>query len=139
MLEDIPSVVRRKWLCSSAALQGGRCRAKARRYLPGQSRLNAKKCKTHYTSDKELADEIARLIRELEAQPPSDARNGCTIKSVVRLGKPYWEIIQLATESQTDLIVMGVRGRGALDIAVFGSTTRLVLQLGPCPLLSVPV
>lgn len=88
---------------------------------------------------KELECETARLVRELEAPLPRDARNGCTIKSIVRLGKPYWEIIQLATEFQTDLIVMGVRGRGALDMAVFGSTTQRVLQLGPCPVLSVPI
>jgi nucleotide-binding universal stress UspA family protein len=87
----------------------------------------------------ELQCETARLIRELEAPLPSDARSRCTIKSVVRLGKPYGKIIQLATESQTDLIVMGVRGRGALDVAVFGSTTNRVLQLGPCPVLSVHI
>lgn len=87
----------------------------------------------------ELQSETDRLTRELEAPLPHDARSGCTIKSVVRLGKPYWEIIQLATESQTDLIVLGVRGRGALDVAVFGSTTQRVLQLGPCPVLSVPI
>lgn len=87
----------------------------------------------------ELESETARVIRELEAPLPKDARNGCTIRSIVRLGKPYWEIIQLATESQTDLIVMGVRGRGASDVAVFGSTTHRVLQLGPCPVLSVPI
>ncbi len=88
---------------------------------------------------KELECETTLMVRELEAPLPSGARNGCTIKSIVRLGKPYWEIIQLATESQTDLIVMGVRGRGALDMAVFGSTTQRVLQLGPCPVLSVPI
>jgi len=88
---------------------------------------------------KELESEMARLIRELEAPLPSDARNGCTINSAVRLGKPYSEIIQLATESQADLMAMGVRGRGALDVAVFGSTTNRVLQLGPCPVLSVPI
>lgn len=88
---------------------------------------------------RELQTETDRLIRELEAPLPRDARSGCTIKSVVRLGKPYWEIIQLAIESQTDLVVMGVRGRGALDVAVFGSTTHRVLQIGPCPVLSVPV
>lgn len=87
----------------------------------------------------ELECETARLARELEAPLPSDARNGCTVKSIVRLGKPYWQIIQLATEAQTDLIVMGVRGRGALDMAVFGSTTHRVLQLGSCPVLSVPI
>jgi nucleotide-binding universal stress UspA family protein len=87
--------------------------------------------------DKELQSETARLVREMEAVLPPDARSGCEITSVVRLGKPYWEIIQLATESQTDLIVMGGRGRGALDLAVFGSTTYRVLQLAPCPVLSV--
>jgi nucleotide-binding universal stress UspA family protein len=40
-------------------------------------------------------------------------------------------------ESQPDLIVMGVRGRNALDLAVFGSTTYRVVQLGPSPVLVV--
>ncbi len=87
----------------------------------------------------ELQFETARLVHELEASLPSDARNGCSIKSEVRLGKPYREIIQLATESQGDLIVMGARGRGTIDLAVFGSTTQRVLQLGPCPVLSVHI
>ena len=42
-------------------------------------------------------------------------------------------------ESQTDLIIMGVRGRHALDLAVFGSTTYRVVQLGPCPVLVVHI
>ncbi|HTV56916.1 MAG TPA: universal stress protein [Terriglobia bacterium] len=87
--------------------------------------------------DKELPSETARLVHELEAVLPAGARNGCDIATVVRLGRPYWEIIELSTESQTDLIVMGGRGRGALDLAVFGSTTYRVLQLSPCPVLSV--
>jgi nucleotide-binding universal stress UspA family protein len=87
--------------------------------------------------DKELQAEIARLVRDLESLLPHDARSGCEIKTIARIGKPYWEIIQLATESQTDLVVMGGRGRGALDLAVFGSTTYRVLQLAPCPVLSV--
>src|ERR1700722_7515212 len=59
------------------------------------------------------------------------------IKSAVRLGKPYWEIMQLALEAEIDLVTMGVRGRGALDLAVFGSTTYRVMQLGSCPVLAV--
>jgi len=42
-------------------------------------------------------------------------------------------------ESQTDLIIMGVRGRDALDLALFGSTTYRVVQLGPCPVLVVHI
>ena len=53
------------------------------------------------------------------------------------LGQPYQQILELALESRPDLIVMGVRGRNALDLAVFGSTTYRVVQLGPCPVLVV--
>jgi len=38
---------------------------------------------------------------------------------------------------KTDLVIMAVRGRGALNAAVFGSTTYRVIQLGPCPVLAV--
>jgi nucleotide-binding universal stress UspA family protein len=57
--------------------------------------------------------------------------SGCTRK------KGYQKIIQYATEVQSDVIVMGVRGRGAVDIALFGSTTHRMIQLGPCPVLVV--
>jgi nucleotide-binding universal stress UspA family protein len=87
----------------------------------------------------ELEAATARIIRELEAPVPADARNWCSIKSVVRLGVPYQEIIQLALDSQTDLIVLGVRGRSGLDLAVFGSTTDRVLQLGSSPVLAVHI
>ena len=50
----------------------------------------------------------------------------------------YQQIIQLALEAHVDMVAMGVRGRGALDLAVFGSTTYRVLQLGPCPGFSCP-
>jgi nucleotide-binding universal stress UspA family protein len=35
-----------------------------------------------------------------------------------------------------DLTVRGVRGRGGLDLAVFGSTTYRVMQLGPSPVIA---
>lgn len=83
-----------------------------------------------------MAMEEAR--RRLEALVPEDVRNWCTVKTAVRNdGKPYQEIIQVAVEQQTDLAVLGVRGRSAVDLAVFGSTTHRVLQLGPCPVLAV--
>jgi nucleotide-binding universal stress UspA family protein len=75
--------------------------------------------------------------RKLEELVPEDARNWCTVRTIVRIGKPYGEIIQAAVEQQADVVVLGVRGRGALDLAVFGSTTYRVLQLGPCPVLAV--
>ena len=57
----------------------------------------------------------------------------------VRLGKKaYKEILDLAAERQLDLIITGVRGRNALDLAVFGSNTYRVIQFCPGPVLTVP-
>jgi nucleotide-binding universal stress UspA family protein len=80
---------------------------------------------------------VAKAHRDLEALIPLDARNWCTVKTLVRMGKPYQEIIQVAAEGEADVAVLGVRGRSAADLAVFGSTTHRVLQLGPCPVLAV--
>jgi nucleotide-binding universal stress UspA family protein len=81
---------------------------------------------------------LLRVTRQkLEDLVPKDAGNWCNIKTVVRFGKSYEEIIQHAVEQQVDLAILGVRGRNLLDLAIFGSTTQRVLQLGPCPVLAV--
>ncbi len=82
-------------------------------------------------------DIVSKAQARLEALAPEDARNWCKIKTTVRIGNPYEEAIQVALEGQMDLIILGVRGRNTLDLAVFGSTTHRVLQLGPCPVLAV--
>jgi nucleotide-binding universal stress UspA family protein len=80
---------------------------------------------------------IATATKQLDKLIPSEERNKLKIKTAVRMGKPYQQIIQLAGKAQVDVVVMGVSGRGALDRAVFGSTTYRVIQLGPCPVLAV--
>ena len=82
---------------------------------------------------------IAAARAQLDKLVPPEARQTVRIKTAVRIGKPYQQIIQLVVETQTDMVAMGVRGRGALDLAVFGSTTYRVMQLGPCPVLAVHV
>jgi nucleotide-binding universal stress UspA family protein len=82
---------------------------------------------------------IAAATERLDKLIPPEGRKHVKIKTAVRIGKPYWQIIQLALEAQIDLVTMGVRGRGALDLAVFGSTTYRVIQLGSCPVLAVHV
>ena len=82
---------------------------------------------------------IARATEGLDKLIPSKARKTLKIKTAVRIGKPYEQIIQFSVEGQIDMVAMGVRGRGALDLAVFGSTTYRVMQLGPCPVLAVRV
>lgn len=77
--------------------------------------------------------------KELDKLIPAEKRKTHKIRTAVRIGKPYQRIIEYAKEVSADLITMGVRGAGALDRAVFGSTTYRVIQLGPCPVLAIHV
>ena len=52
-------------------------------------------------------------------------------------GTPYREILRLADDKQSQLIVMGVHGRHAADIWFFGSTTNNVVRQAPCPVLTI--
>src|SRR5690242_10659840 len=85
----------------------------------------------------DLPSKTRQIEQKLRQTIPSRARDLCRVELKVRVGKPYQEIIQLAVEDRTDLIVLGVRGRSTTDLAVFGSTTHRVIQLGPCPVLAV--
>ena len=86
---------------------------------------------------KDTSEQKDRDAASMEQLIPEDARNWASITPLVLSGQPYEQIIEHAAEAQTDLIVMGVRGRNAVDLAVFGSTTHRVIQLGPCPVLVV--
>jgi len=79
----------------------------------------------------------AAATEQLEKLISPEERKALRVKTAVRIGKPYRQIIQLAAELSADIVIMGVHGRGALDLAVFGSTTYRVMQLGPCPVLAV--
>lgn len=68
---------------------------------------------------------------------PEDARDWCEVEQILSWGRPWREILREAEERQSELIVMGVRGRGALDLAVFGSTTQHVVRAARCPVMVI--
>ena len=59
------------------------------------------------------------------------------IESVMTHGKPWREILRIATDRHSDLIVMGVRGRSAVDLLFFGSTAHHVVRAASCPVLTL--
>jgi nucleotide-binding universal stress UspA family protein len=87
----------------------------------------------------DLEEGVADVTKRLEELAPSEAIDWCKIRTAVRIGKPYRQILQVALENETDLVVMGVRGRNAVDLALFGSTCHRVIQLGACPVLAVHI
>lgn len=80
---------------------------------------------------------VAARTQELDKLVSETERKNLNVRSAVRLGKPYEEIVRYANEAQANLIIMTARGGDAVDRAVFGSTTYRVIQLGPCPVLAI--
>lgn len=75
-----------------------------------------------------------RLLREAV---PDEVRQWCRIDERVAVGKPSERILDAAAVEHADVIVMGVRGRGAIDLLAFGSTTNEVIRRAACPVLAV--
>jgi nucleotide-binding universal stress UspA family protein len=68
---------------------------------------------------------------------PEDARTYCSIDTVLALGKPSREILRVALEQESDLIVIGVHGRSTADLFFFGSTAQQVVREAECPVLTL--
>lgn len=66
-----------------------------------------------------------------------EVRTWCEVETAIPYGKPYREILDVAERDAADLIVMGVHGRNALDLMVFGSTTNQVVRRASCPVLTL--
>jgi nucleotide-binding universal stress UspA family protein len=80
----------------------------------------------------------AERMAKLRVLVPADAGEYCTMETVVREGGASRQILRLADERQADLIVVGVHGRNALDLAVFGSSSKEIVTQAHCPVLVVP-
>jgi nucleotide-binding universal stress UspA family protein len=76
-------------------------------------------------------------LARLAALTLHSGRDRCITAPRVVHGKPYVEILRLAAEDVADLIVMGVHGRSAGDVMLFGSTTTQVIRRATCPVLTV--
>jgi nucleotide-binding universal stress UspA family protein len=85
-----------------------------------------------------------RRSREKEAEARLESvvpasRRGTPQGPLLRFthGKAYAEILRAANEMSVDLIVMGVHGRSAVDLAVFGSAANHVVRQARCPVLTL--
>ena len=82
---------------------------------------------------KQREEALRRRLQEAVATAPEF----CSVESLMTYGKPWREVLRIAAERQSDLIVMGVQGRGAADLLFFGSTTQHVVREASCPVLTL--
>ncbi|MFN7914795.1 MAG: universal stress protein [Vicinamibacterales bacterium] len=75
--------------------------------------------------------------RRMLALITDDVKAWCTPVTSVVHGRPYEQILAAAAATSADLIVLGVHGRNALDLMLFGSTTNQVIRRATCPVLTL--
>jgi nucleotide-binding universal stress UspA family protein len=80
---------------------------------------------------------VAASLERLRDLIPASVRTFCTVETLVVEGAAYRQVLQVAAERHSDLIVMGVQGRGAVDLLIFGSNTARVSRAATCPVLVV--
>jgi len=78
------------------------------------------------------ADDRAERLKGLI---PDTART-YTVDTRLAIGKAYREILRVASEHETELIVLGAHGR-ALSELLFGSTANQIVRQARCPVLTI--
>ncbi len=76
-------------------------------------------------------------LEKLKGVVPLEAHDWCEPEEIVLTGRPYQLILRMAEEQEADLIVMGVHGRSAVNLMLFGSTTHHVVRQTRCPVLVI--
>ncbi|MBI3412140.1 MAG: universal stress protein [Planctomycetes bacterium] len=82
--------------------------------------------------DDDHLEDMREQLRTLKA-----AGNDFPVIHRLEEGNPATEILRVARQSDTDLIVMGTHGRRGLKRLLMGSVAEKVLRESPCPVLTV--
>lgn len=89
------------------------------------------------------ADEDARILAALAEKILQDAeflareKGAKRVRTVTLDGEPADALVAQAEKIGADLVVMGRRGLGELGALLLGSVSHKMIQLAPCPVLTV--
>lgn len=78
-----------------------------------------------------------RAKQELEKLAKSDITKDARIKTIIKTGKPFIEVIETAGELDVDLIIIATHGHSGVEHILFGSTAEKVVRKAPCPVLTL--
>jgi nucleotide-binding universal stress UspA family protein len=74
---------------------------------------------------------------QLDALVPVSSRLARPATTRLSNGKAYVQILDVAKDEESDLIVIGVHGRNPFDVMVFGSTANQTVRRAACPVLTL--
>jgi len=84
------------------------------------------------------AEVVARMRAVAERELAALAQEKGEFESMIVEGPPFVEIIKIANDLDSDLIIMGSHGQSGLTELLFGGTTEKVLRGGRRPVLCIP-
>jgi nucleotide-binding universal stress UspA family protein len=65
------------------------------------------------------------------------AAPGCKVRTLLRVGVPYHEVVEAAKAEQADLVLLATHGRGEVHRLLVGSVADRVVRMAPCPVLTL--
>lgn len=80
--------------------------------------------------DEKAKEELNRVAKE-------ELDSETTVHTIVKLGKPYLEILEVAKAEDVDLIIISTHGHTGVEQILFGSTADKVVRKAPCPVLTL--
>lgn len=78
-----------------------------------------------------------RAKEELGKLAKNEIPVGVEVKTILKNGKPFLEIIDTAAEENIDLIIIATHGHSGMEHILFGSTAEKVVRKAPCPVLTL--
>lgn len=82
----------------------------------------------------DLVESARQRLEQLAAKAIPEAHRAPVL---VRIGRPFHEITQLAASDDVDLIVISTHGYTGLKHVLMGSTAERVVRHAPCPVLTL--
>jgi nucleotide-binding universal stress UspA family protein len=79
----------------------------------------------------EKREEIAGRLKALAAE------SGVRSQQIVRIGRAWQEIVEIAKERKADLLILATHGYTGLKHALLGSVAEKIVRHAPCPVLTV--
>ncbi len=86
---------------------------------------------------KEFSEAGREWAAALEKWADDGRQAGVKVRTLLRVGAPYREVIEAVKDERVDLVLMATHGWGEIHRWLVGSVADKVIRMAPCPVMTV--